>query len=112
MSQLLGVLGRLNKEYPASAYLNDLITSLFSETVSGRVVSRYRMALQSAFVDGILGNYKSARITSELRPPVLAALRVLKMRTAAGARNGADATSKAHFASLNDAITKALDDNQ
>ena len=112
MSQLLGVLGRLNKEYPASAYLNDLITSLFSETVSGRVVSRYRMALQSAFVDGILGNYKSARITSELRPPVLAALRVLKTRTAAGARNGADATSKAHFASLNDAITKALDDNQ
>lgn len=112
MSQLLGVLGRLNKEYPASAYLNDLITSLFSETVSGRVVSRYRMALQSAFVDGILSTYKSARITSELRPPVLAALRVLKTRTATGARNGADATSKAHFASLNDVITKALDDNQ
>lgn len=110
MTQLLSALGRLNQEYPASDYLSDLIRALFSEITSRQPVTRYRMSLQSTFIDGLLNTYRTARVTSELRPSVLSALQTLKDRTASGARNGADTASRAHFASLNQIITKTLDE--
>jgi hypothetical protein len=100
--------GNLNKEYTADELLADLTRILFKETTNGRNVSDYRIALQSSFVNQLISAYSAGGVTTVNRPFVLRTLKQLKQRTA-GAMNSGDSKTKAHFANLNDCISRALE---
>ncbi len=100
-------LSRLTDEYPVADYLNDVREKLFKELSSGQKVSDYRKALQATFVSVLAANFSSALLTSPIRPALLSELRTLQNRLKAA--RSADAATRAHYASLEDAITRALE---
>lgn len=99
-------LGNMTPEYPVSDYLADMTGMLFSELDNGLAANRYRMALQTVYVQRLLENFGNATIQWTARPYVLATLRDLQRRLKAA--RTADPATRAHFASLADAIDRGL----
>lgn len=99
-------LGNMTPEYPVSDYLADLTEMLFTELGSGQAATRYRMALQTVYVQNLLGAFTNNDVSWTARPHVLATLKDLQRRLKAA--RAADSTTRAHFASLADAIDRGL----
>ena len=104
VSRLLSLIDGLNPEYTADEYLADLTRLTFRNTANP---SAYEKALQNTFVESLVSYLNRAGISAKARPYVLQTLQNLKTRTAQYARSGNKST-QAHFANLNDAITRAL----
>lgn len=100
-------LDRLNAEYPVEDYLADVERMLFSELSSGTNVSHYRRRLQNAFVATLTGYMKDSSLLSPARPAVLSTLQDLRQKLARA--TAADKVTKAHYASLYDAVNRALE---
>lgn len=102
-------LADMNPEYTADEYLKDIVNSLFKETATGAKVSPYRRKLQALCVGSLVQTFGvvKAQPSDASRAVVLAALKSLKQRLSAA--RGADAETKAHYASLSDAIARALE---
>ena len=98
----------LNKEYTADELLTDMTRMLFKEAGTGRKVSDYRAKLQTTFVSQLISAYEASMATTASRPYVLRTLKQLKQRTAS-AMNSGDSATKAHYANLNDVISRALE---
>ncbi len=98
----------LNKEYTADELLTDMTRMLFKEAGTGRKVSDYRAKLQTTFVSQLISAYAASMATTANRPYVLRTLKQLKQRTAS-AMNSGDSATKAHYANLNDVISRALE---
>lgn len=101
------VVNRLTSEYPATDYLSDVSTRLFKELSSGTKVSAYRRDLQAAFVAELIDQFKAADVTSKVRPAVLLTIQRLQSRLKSA--TSADAVTRAHYASLADAVKRALE---
>jgi len=99
-------LGNMTPEYPVADYLADMTGMLFTELDNGQAAGRYRMALQTVYVQRLLENFGNATIQWTARPYVLATLRDLQRRLKAA--RTADSATRAHFVSLADAIDRAL----
>lgn len=102
-----GVLSRLTSEYPAVDYLTDLTTRLFKELSSGAKVSPYRRDLQAAFVEELIDGFKASDVTDAVRPAYLMTLQQLQTRLKSA--SSSDALTRAHYASLADAVKRALE---
>ena len=108
LRQMLGLMGGLNPEYPIGEYLPDLTKRVFTQAdLRGRLTD-YRRAMQGTYVATLISSLERSGADSTTRPYVLAALQQLKTQTATGARTGGDAPTRAHYASLNDLIVRAL----
>lgn len=101
-------LDTMTEEYSALDYLTDLSTKLFKEAKDGTEVSRYRQALQQTFVQTLVRYYQASTLASPARPAVLSVLNDLNKTLASAKGNKA---TQAHFASLTDAISRALNIN-
>ena len=111
MSRLLNTrkLDGMTTEYSAAEYLDDLSEKLFKEVKAGTDVSRYRMALQQNYVQTLINYYYQAKdLSRSARPAVLGALTDLSKLLAHAKGNK---TTQAHYASLADAIARALNIN-
>jgi hypothetical protein len=77
----------------------------FAEAQSGKSVNLYRQTLQTALVNNLIQQFKTASTSSASRTVILMALQSIqsKVKSASG-----DALSKAHFQNLNDLIARAL----
>ena len=102
-------LADMNPEYTADEYLKDIVNSLFKETTTGAKVSPYRRNLQALCVGSLVQTFGvvKAQPSDASRAVVLSALKSLKQRLSAA--RGADVETKAHYASLSDAIARALE---
>lgn len=108
LRQMLGLMGGLNPEYPIGEYLPDLTKRVFTQAdLRGRLTD-YRRAMQGTYVATLISSLERSGADSTTRPYVLAALQQLKTQTATGARTGGDVPTRAHYASLNDLIVRAL----
>lgn len=101
-------LDRMTTEYSALDYLTDLSNTLFSEAKGGSDVSPYRKALQQTFVQTLVRYYQASTLSSPARPAVLYVLNNLN-KSLSSPKGNID--TQAHFASLSDAITRALNIN-
>lgn len=101
------VVERLTSEYPAVDYLSDLSTRLFKELSSGAKVSPYRRDLQATFVSSLIDGFKAADVTDNVRPAYLLTLQKLQARLKSA--TSSDALTRAHYASLADAVKRALE---
>lgn len=100
------LLDRMNADYSAADYLADLSGYLFSELKAGTPVSRYRRALQTECVARLTAYATSSNVRSVARPAVLDYLRTLQKQLRAA--SASDANTRSHWASLDDAIERAL----
>lgn len=101
-----GRLANMTPEYPVSEYLADMTRLIFTELDNGQATTRYRRALQTAYVQRLLMNFDTDNLQWAGRPYVLSTLRDLQRRLKAS--KNADADTRAHFLSLADAIDRAL----
>ena len=101
--QLFNRIPYLAEQYPATDLFTDLNTMLFR----GKTTD-YRAELQRSYVSQLINEYQYAGVGDKVRGAALIALKSLKSKTAALMATAADATTRAHFASLNDAIERAL----
>lgn len=93
-------LNKLTNTYPVSDYLPALVKNTFTELNNGSKPSSYRMAMQRALVENLISYYNSNK-TAAASGVVLQQLRKLQ-------RMCRVAESSAHYASLSDAINRAL----
>lgn len=93
-------LNKLTSTYPVSDYLPALVKNTFTELNNGSKPSSYRMAMQRALVENLISYYNSNK-TAAASGVVLQQLRKLQ-------RMCRVAESSAHYASLSDAINRAL----
>lgn len=93
-------LNKLTSTYPVSDYLPALVKNTFTELNNGSKPSSYRMAMQRALVENLISYYNSNK-TAAASGVVLQQLRKLQ-------RMCRIAESSAHYASLSDAINRAL----
>lgn len=93
VNRLVSRASRLNAEYKADEYLADLTRLIV--TGSGR----YREELQLAYVEALIGEFRSLSTRSAARPHVLRTLKQLQSRFASGT---------AHQQMLKDIIDRAL----
>lgn len=93
-------LNKLTSTYPVSDYLPALVKNTFTELNNGSKPSSYRMAMQRALVENLISYYNSNK-TAAASGVVLQQLRKLQ-------RMCCVAESSAHYASLSDAINRAL----
>ena len=106
VSTVMGRMALLNEEYPAEDFLADMTRMVFKELGTGRKVTRFRAALHNEYVQSLIGDFKAAGAQSAARPHLLQTLKQLKVRTASA---GGDSATRAHYANLNDLITRALE---
>ena len=106
VSTVMGRMALLNEEYPEEEFLADMTRMVFKELGTGRKVTRFRAALHNAYVQQLIENFKGASAQSVARPHLLQTLKQLKTRTASA---GGDSATRAHYANLNDLITRALE---
>ena len=104
VSRLFSLIDGLNPEYTADEYLADLTRLTFRNTANP---SAYEKALQNTFVESLVSYLNRTGVSAKARPYVLQTLQNLKTRTAQYARS-VNKSTQAHFANLNDAITRAL----
>ena len=97
-------IGQLNHLYPTEQYVDDLVRMAFSETQSGKLVSKYRETLQNVIVDNLIQLFRSN--TGAIRGSVLLALK--NIQTKAQNYRGADAHSRAHYANMADLLARTL----
>lgn len=100
-----------NEEYTCQEFYSDLTKMIFKEADTREKVTKYRANIQSEFANHLISQYKTLAVTSEKRPYILFTLRQLKTKTGNAMNSSNDAFTKAHFANLNDAITRALSIN-
>ena len=115
VSRLMGRITALNETYTAEEYLKDLTAMIMPSTAAKP--SRYTAALQTTFVEALISAFKPAQpvsvnvngqsvsasaggAPSDVKPAILATLKVLKARTAS--------SGIAHYQYLNDLISRAL----
>lgn len=97
----------MTPEYPLPDYLNDISRMLFKEATSGSSVSDYRKALQRQYVAALTDYFSNAAVTKAARPAVLNAIQTLNAKLKSA--SAPDAQTKAHYASLVDAINRTLE---
>lgn len=97
-----------NALYPISDYMTDITRLIMTELDSHAAVTRYRAALQSAYVDELITAYEKGTAGSQKRIYALRTLQQLKSKTQAAANSGADSATRAHFGELSDRIQRAL----
>jgi hypothetical protein len=104
-AQVVARLNYLNVLYPADRFVADIVRLCFAEAQSGKSVNLYRQTLQTALVNNLIQQFKTASTSSASRTVILMALQSIqsKVKSASG-----DALSKAHFQNLNDLIARAL----
>jgi len=102
-----GLLNRafsLNELYTADEYLNDLTSLIMKELSGSQKVSRYRMAVQSSYVDHLcaISSNKNSAICGQ----ALVQLKSLKKRLTSA--TSTDAATRAHYTLLLDRVERAL----
>ena len=102
------LLNNMNTEYSVYEYLKDLTSMLFSGTDMRSRMSGYRMALQASFVRTLVLAFETNPRNAACRPAVLQTLRTLRDFTSRASAAAPDGESRAHYASLNDVIQRAL----
>ena len=108
VGSLLNRIDELNENYRADEYLADLSRMLFKEVATHSKVSDYRRALQGSYVRMLIQQLRDSEFSS-YSPFILQTLQQLKAQTGTAAKTAPDAQSKAHYAYLCDAITRALE---
>lgn len=100
-------LSSLNSELTADELLPEITRRLFAPMGGSKAALRYRRNLQAYYVDLMINNFtKRATNYSSFRPAVLQELNNL-LRIVRGTP-ATDTTTRNHYASLADAITRAL----
>jgi hypothetical protein len=99
---------RLNRLWPLSEVMGKVSDLVMKEAVSGTRVSRYRRELQNRFVQALISNFEGSDATDPDRPVILMTLETLRNRTMGASRKATDATTRAHWLSLYDLISRAL----
>ena len=102
------LLNNMNTEYSVYEYLKDLTSMLFSGTDMRSRMSGYRMALQASFVRTLVLAFETNPRNAACRPAVLQTLRTLRDFTSRASAAAPDGESRAHYASLNDVLQRAL----
>lgn len=104
-AQVVARLNYLNDLYPADRFVADIVRLCFAEAQSGKSVNLYRQTLQTALVNNLIQQFKTASTSSASRTVILMALQSIqsKVKSTSG-----DALSKAHLQNLNDLIARAL----
>lgn len=102
------LLNNMNTEYSVYEYLKDLTFMLFSGADMRSRMSGYRMALQASFVRTLVLAFETNPRNAACRPAVLQTLRTLRDFTSRASAAAPDGESRAHYASLNDVIQRAL----
>lgn len=110
LQQLLGwdMLTRMNPQYTVEEYLKDLTGMLFTGEDARRPVTPYRAALQGGCVRYLVLAFEQGPRNAVCRPAVLYTLRTLRDFTSRASATTSDTGTRAHFASLNDVIQRAL----
>jgi hypothetical protein len=81
---------------------------IMKETQSGARVSRYRRELQNRYTQWLINSFQGSDATDPDRPTLLLTLERLRNRTMSASRATTDATTRAHWLSLYDLISRAL----
>ncbi|MCF0198028.1 MAG: zinc-dependent metalloprotease [Bacteroidaceae bacterium] len=98
---LVSRLDFLNELYPAERFIDDLLALSFTETTSGKPVTKYREVLQTSLVRRLTSLFGTGGSSDALY-----ALKSLQRRLAGAV--GGDAHTRAHFANLKDTIDRKL----
>lgn len=102
------VLTHMSPRYTVDEYLDDLTAMLFTNEDARQAITPYRAALQGSYVRTLVQTFENGERNAVFRPAVLYTLRRLRDYTARAASSAPERASRAHFASLNDVLLRAL----
>ena len=99
---------RLNRLWPLRDVMGRVTDLIMKEAQSGARVSRYRRELQNRYAQWLIDSFRNADATDPDRPTLLLTLERLRNHTMSASRTTTDATTRAHWLSLYDLISRAL----
>lgn len=106
MTRLMDRLDALNELYTPQQYLADLTKMVFTELDTNAKVTPYRIALQNTMLLHLTRAFQNGN--QQIHPAVLSTLQLLQRKAKQASTSGADAETRAHYASIYDQIGRLL----